>query len=172
VVAAENSWGRIAEQIGGSHVKVTSIINNPDTDPHDYEPTAADARTVATSVRDRERHWLRLLGVPARGFQPLAAALGPDRRGPRRDQGRRQTPPLVLPDRRPQGDRAGQRHPTRAFALFTVLAVAEMWGGLAVSYEVPKMPPSFAIVALAATEIAFAFVLGPRRRRGLRLSQA
>jgi zinc/manganese transport system substrate-binding protein len=28
-------------------VKVTSIINNPDADPHDYEPTAADARTVA-----------------------------------------------------------------------------------------------------------------------------
>ncbi|MEV6735492.1 zinc ABC transporter substrate-binding protein [Streptomyces sp. NPDC051104] len=47
VVAAENFWGSIASQLGGSHVKVTSIINNPDTDPHDYEPTAADARTVA-----------------------------------------------------------------------------------------------------------------------------
>jgi zinc/manganese transport system substrate-binding protein len=47
VVAAENFWGSIATQLGGSHVKVTSIINNPDADPHDYEPTAADARTVA-----------------------------------------------------------------------------------------------------------------------------
>ncbi|MER6571662.1 zinc ABC transporter substrate-binding protein [Streptomyces sp. NPDC001093] len=47
VVAAENFWGSIASQLGGSHVKVTSIINNPNTDPHDYEPTAADARTVA-----------------------------------------------------------------------------------------------------------------------------
>ncbi|MEV6113737.1 zinc ABC transporter substrate-binding protein [Streptomyces sp. NPDC052109] len=47
VVAAENFWGSIASQLGGSHVKVTSVINNPDTDPHDYEPTAADARTVA-----------------------------------------------------------------------------------------------------------------------------
>ncbi|POX51208.1 metal ABC transporter solute-binding protein, Zn/Mn family [Streptomyces sp. Ru72] len=47
VVAAENFWGSIAAQLGGSHVKVTSIISNPDTDPHDYEPTAADARTVA-----------------------------------------------------------------------------------------------------------------------------
>jgi zinc/manganese transport system substrate-binding protein len=28
-------------------VKVTSIIDNPAADPHDYEPTAADARTVA-----------------------------------------------------------------------------------------------------------------------------
>lgn len=47
VVAAENFWGSIAGQLGGSHVKVTSIIDNPDADPHDYEPTAADARTVA-----------------------------------------------------------------------------------------------------------------------------
>ncbi|MFC5908732.1 metal ABC transporter solute-binding protein, Zn/Mn family [Streptacidiphilus monticola] len=49
VVAAENFWGSIAQQLGGDHVKVTSIINNPDTDPHDYEPTAADARTVASA---------------------------------------------------------------------------------------------------------------------------
>lgn len=47
VVAAENFWGSIASQLGGSHVKVTSIITNPNSDPHDYEPTAADARTVA-----------------------------------------------------------------------------------------------------------------------------
>jgi zinc/manganese transport system substrate-binding protein len=47
VVAAENFWGSIASQLGGSHVRVTSIIDNPDADPHDYEPTAADARTVA-----------------------------------------------------------------------------------------------------------------------------
>jgi zinc/manganese transport system substrate-binding protein len=47
VVAAENFWGSIASQLGGSHVKVTSIITNPDTDPHAYEPTATDARTVA-----------------------------------------------------------------------------------------------------------------------------
>ncbi|MEU2772088.1 zinc ABC transporter substrate-binding protein [Streptomyces sp. NPDC007162] len=47
VVAAENFWGSIASQLGGSHVKVDSIITNPSTDPHDYEPTAADARTVA-----------------------------------------------------------------------------------------------------------------------------
>ncbi|MFF7888314.1 metal ABC transporter solute-binding protein, Zn/Mn family [Streptomyces sp. NPDC020794] len=47
VVAAENFWGSIASQLGGSHVKVSSIITNPSTDPHDYEPTAADARTVA-----------------------------------------------------------------------------------------------------------------------------
>lgn len=47
VVAAENFWGSLAEQLGGPHVKVTSIIDNPDADPHDYEPTAADARLMA-----------------------------------------------------------------------------------------------------------------------------
>ncbi|RAG84070.1 ABC transporter substrate-binding protein [Streptacidiphilus pinicola] len=46
VVAAENFWGSIATQLGGDRVKVTSVISNPDTDPHSYEPTAADARTV------------------------------------------------------------------------------------------------------------------------------
>jgi zinc/manganese transport system substrate-binding protein len=49
VVAAENFWGSIASQLGGSHVQVTSVISNPDADPHDYEPTAADARTVAAA---------------------------------------------------------------------------------------------------------------------------
>jgi zinc/manganese transport system substrate-binding protein len=46
VVAAENFWGSIAAQVGGSHVHVTSIIADPNADPHSYEPTAADARTV------------------------------------------------------------------------------------------------------------------------------
>ncbi len=47
VVAAENTWGSIAAQLGGDHAEVVSLITNPDTDPHDYEPTPADARTVA-----------------------------------------------------------------------------------------------------------------------------
>ena len=47
IVAAENFWGSIAAQVGGSHVHVTSIIVDPNADPHSYEPTTADARTVA-----------------------------------------------------------------------------------------------------------------------------
>src|SRR2546425_12045714 len=47
VVAAENFWGSIAAQLGGNRVHVTSVITSPATDPHDYEPTAADARTMA-----------------------------------------------------------------------------------------------------------------------------
>ncbi len=49
VVAAENFWGSIASQVGGSRVQVRSIIDNPDADPHDYEPTAADGRAIATA---------------------------------------------------------------------------------------------------------------------------
>jgi zinc/manganese transport system substrate-binding protein len=47
VVAAENFWGSIASQLGGSNVRLESVITSPATDPHDYEPTAADARTLA-----------------------------------------------------------------------------------------------------------------------------
>jgi zinc/manganese transport system substrate-binding protein len=49
VAAAENFWGSIAKQLGGTHVSETSIITNPNTDPHAYEPTAADARTIASA---------------------------------------------------------------------------------------------------------------------------
>lgn len=47
VVAAENFWGSIVAQLGGTHARVVSIIDNPNTDPHAYEPTAADARVLA-----------------------------------------------------------------------------------------------------------------------------
>lgn len=47
VVAAENVWGSLAAQLGGTRVQVTSVIANPATDPHDYEPSAVDARTFA-----------------------------------------------------------------------------------------------------------------------------
>jgi zinc/manganese transport system substrate-binding protein len=47
VVAAENFWGSIASQVGGSHVHVTSVIVDPNADPHSHEPTSAEARMVA-----------------------------------------------------------------------------------------------------------------------------
>ncbi len=49
VAAAENMWGSIASQLGGRYASVRSIIDNPAQDPHDYEPGAADARTMATA---------------------------------------------------------------------------------------------------------------------------
>ena len=47
VVAAENFWGSIAAQLAGDRASVSSIIVNPNTDPHSYEPSAQDARTIA-----------------------------------------------------------------------------------------------------------------------------
>jgi zinc/manganese transport system substrate-binding protein len=46
VVAAENFWGSIASQLGGSRVAERAIIVNPNTDPHSYEPDAQAARTL------------------------------------------------------------------------------------------------------------------------------
>jgi zinc/manganese transport system substrate-binding protein len=50
VVAGENFWGSIASQIGGSQVKVTSIISDPNTDPHEYETDPNDAAAVAEAT--------------------------------------------------------------------------------------------------------------------------
>jgi zinc/manganese transport system substrate-binding protein len=47
VVAGENFWGSIAAQLGGTHVSVTSIVSNPNADPHQYESNASDARAFA-----------------------------------------------------------------------------------------------------------------------------
>jgi zinc/manganese transport system substrate-binding protein len=47
VVAAENFWGSIAAQLGGSHAEVTSIVTDPNADPHEYETSSGDARAVA-----------------------------------------------------------------------------------------------------------------------------
>jgi len=42
VVAAENFWGSLVSQIGGAHVSVTSIITDPNTDPHEYQANDSD----------------------------------------------------------------------------------------------------------------------------------
>jgi zinc/manganese transport system substrate-binding protein len=49
VVAAENFWGDITSQIGGHDVAVTSLITNPNADPHLFETDAADAATLAAA---------------------------------------------------------------------------------------------------------------------------
>ncbi len=47
VVAAENFWGSLIAQLGGTHVSVTSIVSDPNADPHEYEANASDARAIA-----------------------------------------------------------------------------------------------------------------------------
>lgn len=46
VVAAENFYGDVARQIGGAYVTVTSIISNPNVDPHAYESSVQTAIAV------------------------------------------------------------------------------------------------------------------------------
>jgi zinc/manganese transport system substrate-binding protein len=66
VVAAENFWGSIARQLGGNRVTETSIITNPNSDPHDYDPTGANARTIATA---------RMVIVNGIGYDPWVPKL-------------------------------------------------------------------------------------------------
>jgi zinc/manganese transport system substrate-binding protein len=49
VVAAENFYGDVAQQIGGDRVAVGSILNNPDQDPHLFETTPSVVRRVAAA---------------------------------------------------------------------------------------------------------------------------
>ncbi len=46
VVAAENFYGDVVRQIGGTHVEVTSILSNPDQDPHLFEASPKTARAL------------------------------------------------------------------------------------------------------------------------------
>jgi zinc/manganese transport system substrate-binding protein len=49
VVAAENFWGSLISQLGGNRVNVTSIVSDPNADPHEYESDTNDARLFATA---------------------------------------------------------------------------------------------------------------------------
>jgi zinc/manganese transport system substrate-binding protein len=49
VVAAENFWGSIVKQLAGKRATVSSIITNPDTDPHSYEAKPSDGKAVASA---------------------------------------------------------------------------------------------------------------------------
>jgi zinc/manganese transport system substrate-binding protein len=47
VVAAENFYGDIARQLGGNHVSVTSILSDPNVDPHEYQSNVQTGITVS-----------------------------------------------------------------------------------------------------------------------------
>ena len=49
IVAAENFWGSLVSQIGGTHVQVMTIVSDPNADPHEYESNTANARAFATA---------------------------------------------------------------------------------------------------------------------------
>lgn len=47
IVAAENFYGSIAEQLGGPYVHVTSILTNPNQDPHLFSASPSTAKAIA-----------------------------------------------------------------------------------------------------------------------------
>ena len=49
VVAAENFYGDIARQIGDANVAVSSILSNPDQDPHMFEASPSVARNLSAA---------------------------------------------------------------------------------------------------------------------------
>jgi zinc/manganese transport system substrate-binding protein len=50
IVAAENFYGDVAQQIAGSDATVTSILSNPDQDPHLFEASPSVARLVSAAT--------------------------------------------------------------------------------------------------------------------------
>jgi zinc/manganese transport system substrate-binding protein len=46
IVAAENFYGGVARQIAGPSASVTSILSNPNQDPHEFQTDAATAKAV------------------------------------------------------------------------------------------------------------------------------
>jgi zinc/manganese transport system substrate-binding protein len=49
IVAAENFWGSLVSQLGGTHANVTSIVSDPNTDPHEYESNPANAIAITNA---------------------------------------------------------------------------------------------------------------------------
>jgi len=73
VVAAENFYGDVVQQLGGDRVDVTSILSNPDQDPHLFEasPKTAralqHARVVVYNGADYDPWMTKLLGATGAG---------------------------------------------------------------------------------------------------------
>ena len=85
VVAAENVWGDIAAQVGSGHVAVSSLITDPNADPHRFESDARTAAAVASATLVIENgagydDWMdRLIsgsGVPTSRVLDVATLVG------------------------------------------------------------------------------------------------
>ena len=50
IVAAENFYGDVASQIAGPNATVTSILSNPNQDPHLFEANPSVARQLAAAT--------------------------------------------------------------------------------------------------------------------------
>ena len=89
VVVGESFWGSLAAQIGGSRVRVQTVVSDPSADPHEYESSANDARAFASAdlvvlngagYDDWGRRLLAAGGSHGRQLLVVADAIG---KGPR-----------------------------------------------------------------------------------------
>ncbi len=84
VVAAEDFWGEVAQAVGGQDVTVTSILNNPTVDPHDYEPTpdaskaVSDAKLVIYTGIGYDEWTSKLIQASASANQKTVIRVGTD----------------------------------------------------------------------------------------------
>jgi zinc/manganese transport system permease protein len=62
--------------------------------------------------------------------------------------------------------------PYRGLALSAGIALGSMWAGLALAYEIPSLPPSFSITAVASGAFAAALVIRHRTALAARLGYA
>lgn len=81
IVAAESTYGVIAQAIGGDRVAVDSLVRNPNVDPHQFEATpqtarrVAGARIVLLNGLGYDQWMVKLLAAnPAAGRQVVEAA--------------------------------------------------------------------------------------------------
>jgi zinc/manganese transport system substrate-binding protein len=69
IVAAENFYGDVAQQVAGPDATVTSILSNPDQDPHLFEASPSVARSLSAAAiviyngADYDPWMAKLLGV-------------------------------------------------------------------------------------------------------------
>jgi zinc/manganese transport system substrate-binding protein len=50
VLAVENFYGNLIQQLGGQCVNVSVILSDPESDPHSFQPTAGDIRAFQTAA--------------------------------------------------------------------------------------------------------------------------
>jgi zinc/manganese transport system substrate-binding protein len=163
VVAAENFYGDIARQIGGDRVDVTSILSNPDQDPHLFETTPtivrqiAAARIVIFNGADYDAWMDKLLkAAPRVGRTVLAVAELVNKKAG--DNPHLWYDPATMPTvARALADAFSKADPAHATdyaaRLATLLASLERIGG-----KVEEIRAKHAGVAITATEPVFGYM--------------
>lgn len=79
VAASTNVWGSVVQAVGGDAVEVTSIINDPASDPHAYESKPADAvavreaKLVIFNGGGYDDFFAKLLGTETEGAKKIEA---------------------------------------------------------------------------------------------------